>query len=77
MTLQQRVDAGMGEIWVYDRTVKAIDKAIAKGKSINPNEILNEARITVQIAKAMKKGGEKVDKIVRYTKLSRREVKAL
>ena len=77
MTLQQVVDAGMGEIWVYNRTVKAIDEAIARGENINPDEILKEARATVLIAKAMKKGGETVDKIVRYTKLLRREVVAL
>jgi len=46
---------------------EAIDKAVAKA----------ERRGLTQTAKAMKKGGEAIDKIMRYTGLSRREIMAL
>jgi len=62
MTLKKLVEASWDDTW---------DKAIAK----------NEKKCTKQnmsrVAKAMKVGGEAIDKIMRYTGLSRREIMAL
>jgi len=62
MTLKQLVDTGIDE---------AIDKAVAKA----------EAKVAKteksRTAKAMKAGGEAMNKIMRYTGLSRREIMAL
>jgi hypothetical protein len=77
MTLKQVVDAGMGEIWAYDRAIKAIDEAVARGERINPGVTLSITKGAIQTAKAMKKGGETIDKIMRYTGLLRREIMAL
>ncbi len=44
-----------------------VDEAIAKA----------EKRSLSRTARAMKKGGEAIDKIMRYTGLSRREIMAL
>jgi len=52
---------------VYTGIDEAIDKAEAK----------TEKRVISRTAKAMKSGGEAIDKIMRYTGLSRREIMAL
>jgi hypothetical protein len=52
---------------VYTGIDEAIDKAVAKA----------EAKALSRTAKAMKAGGEAMDKIMRYTGLSRREIMAL
>jgi predicted transposase/invertase (TIGR01784 family) len=62
MTLKDLADTDMDE---------AIDKAESRGISQGINQSLSRT------AKAMKKGGEAIDKIMRYTGLSRREIAAL
>ena len=64
MTLKQLVDTGIDE---------AIDKAVAKTAA---RAAKAEKRLS-RTAKAMKAGGEAMDKIMRYTGLSRREIMAL
>jgi len=72
MTLKQIVDEGMGEIWAIDKAIaKAGNDPVAKTKAIA------DTRAKCIIAKAMKAGGEAMDKIMRYTGLSRREIMAL
>jgi len=65
MTLKQLVDTGIDE---------AIDKAVAKAEA---KAAKTEKRVINRTAKAMKAGGEAMDKIMRYTGLSRREIMAL
>jgi hypothetical protein len=80
MTLRQVVDAGMDEIWAYDKAFdEAVNKAVAKAErqAVAKAERRSLRQGISQTAKAMKKGGEAIDKIMRYTGLSRREVMAL
>jgi len=70
MTLKQLVDTGIDE--AID---KAVNKAVAKTKAETKAETKNHSQ--KQFAKAMKAGGEAMDKIMRYTGLSRREIMAL
>jgi len=69
MTLEKLV-----EVDVY----KAVDEAVAKTEA----KMKKQAKVAVtkaisRTAKAMKAGGEAMDKIMRYTGLSRREIMAL
>jgi len=66
MTLKQLVDTGIDE---------AIDKAV--NKAVTKTKAETKSRSQKQFAKAMKAGGEAMDKIMRYTGLSRREIMAL
>jgi aminopeptidase N len=70
MTLKKLVETGIDE---------AIDKAVAKAEA--KAEVKAEKRGISQglsrTAKAMKAGGEAIDKIMRYTGLSRREIMTL
>jgi len=81
MTLKKLVETGIDE---------AIDKAVAKAeanmkklvevdvyKAVAKAEVKAEKRGKSQTAKAMKAGGEAIDKIRRYTGLSRRAIMAL
>ncbi|MDR2593554.1 MAG: hypothetical protein LBC87_02135 [Fibromonadaceae bacterium] len=62
------VEVGMTLKQLADTGIdEAIEKAEAKAKKIGIS----------QTAKAMKAGGEAMDKIIRYTGLSRREIMAL
>jgi len=71
MTLKQLVDTGIDE--AIDKAVnKAVTKAEAKAAKAEA-----KSRSQKQFAKAMKAGGEAMDKIMRYTGLSRREIMAL
>ena len=78
MTLKQLVDTGIDE---------AIDKAVAKAEAkaarteaklakAEAKAATAEKRLS-RTAKAMKAGGEAMNKIMRYTGLSRREIMAL
>ena len=74
MTLKQLVDTGIDE--AIDKAVnKAVNKAVAKTKAETKAETQSHSQ--KQFAKAMKAGGEAMDKIMRYTGLSRREIMAL
>ncbi len=74
MTLKQLVDTGIDE--AIDKAVnKAVNKAVAKTKAETKAETKSHSQ--KQFAKAMKAGGEAMDKIMRYTGLSRREIMAL
>ncbi|GBU25273.1 hypothetical protein R83H12_01916 [Fibrobacteria bacterium R8-3-H12] len=66
MTLKKLVDTGIDE---------AIDKAV--NKAVAKAEVKAENRGISRTAKAMKAGGEAIEKIRRYTGLSRREIMAL
>jgi len=78
MTLKDLADTDIDE---------AIDKAVAKAESRGErrgerrgvkrgiSQGINQS--LSRTAKAMKKGGEAIDKIMRYTGLSRREIAAL
>jgi len=72
MTLKQLVYTGIDE---------AIDKAVAKAEAKAEARVAKaEAKaekVISRTAKAMKAGGEAMDKIMRYTGLSRREIMAL
>jgi hypothetical protein len=81
MTLKKLVETGIDE---------AIDKAVAKAEAnmkklvetgideaIEKAEVKAEKRGLSRTAKAMKVSGEAIDKIMRYTGLSRREIMAL
>ncbi len=75
MTLKQLVYTGIDE---------AIDKAVAKAEAklakAEAKAAKAEAKASLSLkrfAKAMKAGGEAMDKIMRYTGLSRREIMAL
>ena len=82
MTLKQLVDTGIDE--AID---KAVNKAVAKAVAETKKAVVAETKKAVvaetkshslkQFAKAMKAGGEAMDKIMRYTGLSRREIMAL
>jgi len=61
---------------VYTGIDEAIDKAVAKAARTEAKLVKAEKRLS-RTAKAMKAGGEAVDKIMRYTGLSRREIMAL
>jgi len=70
------------EVDVYKAVDKAVDEAIAKTeakmkKQAEVNMRKTESRSLKRFAKAMKAGGEAIDKIMRYTGLSRREIMAL
>ena len=66
MTLKDLADTDIDE---------AIDKAVAKAERRSLKQGINQS--LSRTAKAMKKGGEAIDKIMRYTGLSRREIAAL
>jgi len=66
MTLKDLADTDIDE---------AIDKAESRGLKQGISQGIN--RSLIQTAKAMKKGGEAIDKIMRYTGLSRRQIAAL
>jgi hypothetical protein len=66
MTLKKLVETGIDE---------AIDKAVAKAEA--KAEARTKSFSLKQFAKAMKTGGEAIDKIMHYTGLSRREIMAL
>ena len=66
MTLKQLVDTGIDE---------AIDKAVNKAVAKTKTETQNHSQ--KRFAKAMKAGGEVIDKIIHYTELSHREIMAL
>jgi len=70
MTLKKLVYTGIDE---------AIDKAVAKAEAKAEKRGLNQGlnRGLSRTAKAMKVSGEAIDKIMRYTGLSRREIAAL
>jgi ribosomal protein L12E/L44/L45/RPP1/RPP2 len=83
MTLKKLVETGIDE--AID---KAIDKAVAKAEvkaekaeakaeRAEAKIAMTESRSLKRFAKAMKAGGEAIDKIMRYTGLSRREIMAL
>jgi hypothetical protein len=72
MTLKQLVYTGIDE--AID---KAVAKAEAKAAKAEAKAVRAEKIGISRTAKAMKAGGEAVDKIMRYTGLSRREIMAL
>ncbi len=75
MTLKQLVYTGIDE--AIDKAVaKAEAKAEARVAKAEAKAAIAEKRIS-RTAKAMKAGGEAMDKIMRYTGLSRREIMAL
>lgn len=74
MTLKKLVETGIDE---------AIDKAVTRAESRSLKQGISKgisqgiSKGLIKTAKAMKKGGETVDKIMRYTGLSRREIMGL
>jgi len=70
VTLKKLVETGIDE--AID---KAVDKAVAKAEVKAEKKGVNLG--LSRTAKAMKAGGEAIDKIMRYTGLSRREIMAL
>jgi hypothetical protein len=70
MTLKDLADTDIDE--AID---KAVNKAVAKAERRSLKQGINQS--LSRTAKAMKKGGEAIDKIMRYTGLSRREIAAL
>jgi hypothetical protein len=79
MTLKKLVETGIDEAIdkaVAKAEVKA-EKAEAKAERAEAKIAMTESRSLKRFAKAMKAGGEAIDKIMRYTGLSRREIMAL
>jgi len=74
MTLKDLADTDIDE--AID---KAVNKAVAKAERRSLKQGISQGinQSLIQTAKAMKKGGEAIDKIMRYTGLSRREIMAL
>lgn len=70
MRLEKIVETDFVEKWD-----KAIDKAVAK--AVASTVAKTQAQSSIQFAKTMKSGGEAIDKIIRYTGLSRRKIMAL
>jgi membrane peptidoglycan carboxypeptidase len=89
MTLKKLVETGIDE--AIDKAVAkaeanmkklvetGIDEAVVKAvnKAVAETEVKAEKRGLSRTAKAMKVSGEAIDKIMRYTGLSRREIMAL